>query len=325
MLGAMARSLRVDFPGAWHHVMNRGARRAPIFKSDAHCHLFLEAIAFASARAGLEVHAYSLMPNHFHLLVRSPAGTLSRAMKALVALYTQRVNALNGWDGPVFRGRFKSRLVQDDSYLRHLVAYIHLNPVRAHLVARPDEPCWTSHRAHVGLEPRPEWLHTEGMSAWFGSAAKMADTVRALQIGRASWPEDVDLDADLPLPAPPADLRVPPGPALPRDPEPRGKGRAEELLARVALVTGQDLEALRSVSRGRGANAARRFAVEVLLDQTPLSHREVAELLGTEVRAIANMVHRRKLGPSPTLATWREAWANDVRHPIPETRRPRRK
>jgi REP element-mobilizing transposase RayT len=311
----MARTIRLDFPGAWHHVMNRGARRVPVFQSDAHCGLFLEVIA----SAGLEVHAYALLPDHFHLLVRSPWGNLSRAMKAALALFTQRVNALNGWEGPVFRGRFKSRLVQDDSYLRFLVAHIHLDPVRAQRVARPDEASWTSHRAHLGLEPRPAWLHVEGVAAWFGSPAKMADAVRALHLGKASWPDGLDLDADLPLPAPALD-KIPP-----RTAEPRVPVRVDGLLERVATVTGQDLDALKTVRRGRGANAARRFAVEVLLDEAHLSHREIAGLLGTGVRAIANLVQRRKLGSSATLATWREAWANDVRHAIPEARRSRRR
>ena len=111
--------------------MHRGARRAPIFVRDADCVLLLDTLGDVVDRFGLEVHAYSLMPNHYHLLVCTPAGNLSRAMRHLNGVYTQRLNRLHDWDGPVFRGRFKSQLVTEEAYRRELVAYIHLNPVRA--------------------------------------------------------------------------------------------------------------------------------------------------------------------------------------------------
>jgi len=105
-----ARRKRVDYPGAWHHVMNRGARRAPIFAEESDCGELLRAVGETVARFGVEVHAYALMPNHYHLLVRSMVGNLSRAMRHLNGVYTQRINSAHGWDGPVFRGRFHSKV-----------------------------------------------------------------------------------------------------------------------------------------------------------------------------------------------------------------------
>src|SRR4051812_49416104 len=102
----MARPLRTDAPGCWHHVMHRGARHASVFRDDEDRLLFLNAVDEAVEHHGLEVHAYALMPNHFHLLVRSPLGNLSKAMKHVIATYTLRANRRHRWDGPIFRGRF---------------------------------------------------------------------------------------------------------------------------------------------------------------------------------------------------------------------------
>ena len=104
--------------------MNRGARRGPIFERNEHCLLFLDVLASVVSEFGWEVHAWSLMPNHYHLLVRSVHGNLSECMKWLGARYTRRLNDAEGWDGPTFRGRFRSELVGDEKYLRYLVAYI---------------------------------------------------------------------------------------------------------------------------------------------------------------------------------------------------------
>lgn len=186
----MPRAPRVDFPGARHHVMNRASRRENIFLDPYACELFLSLLAELPERFRVRVLAYAIMPNHYHLLVECPEGNLSRAMKFLGAEFTQRLNRRNGWDGPIFRGRFKSRLVTTDAYLAHLFAYIHLNPVNAGLVNTADEASLTSHRALVGLETPPPWLDVSGLTGSFENIAAYLCYLHKVQVGDVEIPPD---------------------------------------------------------------------------------------------------------------------------------------
>ncbi|MEE8411098.1 MAG: transposase [Acidobacteriota bacterium] len=154
------RPLRIEFDGAWYHVMNRGAGRRLVFWSAAHRAMFLQLLGEISTIYGIEVHAYCLMENHYHLLLRTPNAGLGRAMRHLDGVYTQRFNRQVGTDGALFRGRYKSVLVGEDSHLCCVSRYIHLNPLEAKLVARPEEYRASSYRAYLGLESVPAWLLT---------------------------------------------------------------------------------------------------------------------------------------------------------------------
>ena len=116
----MARPLRIEYPGAWYHVMNRGAGRKKIFNATPHYELFLTLLEEVSERFGAEIHAYCLMGNHYHLLLHTPEGNLQRSMRHLNGVYTQRYNRMRGTDGPLFRGRYKAIVVDADHYLLHL-------------------------------------------------------------------------------------------------------------------------------------------------------------------------------------------------------------
>lgn len=170
----MPRSLRIEYPGAWYHVMNRGLGRRSIFASNKDRETFLKLLGDISETFRIEVHAYSLMNNHYHLLIQTPEGKLSRAMRHLNGVYTQIYNKRNQTDGPLFRGRYKSLLVDSDEYLLELVRYIHLNPVEAKLCAHPQEHVWTSHLAYLNAAKRPEWLKTEEVLSRFSLEEKKA-------------------------------------------------------------------------------------------------------------------------------------------------------
>lgn len=165
----MARPLRIQFPGAWYHVMNRGARRALIYPDDRFRHTFLALLGDVHERYGLEFHAWCLMNNHYHLLVRTPEANLGRAMRHLDGVYAQRHNRLKNTDGPLFRGRYKAILVDSDAYLAQLSRYIHRNPVEAKLAEHSETWRWSSYNAYLGHAKTPSWLYTNDILALFGT------------------------------------------------------------------------------------------------------------------------------------------------------------
>lgn len=302
----MVRPPRTDFEGAWHHVMNRGARKAPIFNADEHCGLFLQILGTLPPRFGVEVHAYSLMPNHFHLLVHSVRGELSRAMRHLGGYYTQEINRLHGWDGPIFRGRFRSQLVHGTVHLLTVAAYIHLNPIRAGLVKRLDQHCWTSHRAYLGLDLPPGWLCREVVLAEAGGAAAFDELVYSYRVNRRPWPESIDrlsggLNRSATMPDP---LRpIPPisdqgaPPLLP----------SADVLKSVCASTGASASDLRRADYGRGKNRARRFAAWALWRSSGLTHREIGQQLGMSAGQVAKVISSIRARPAD-VSEWMDAW-----------------
>ena len=140
----MARPLRIDLPGNWHHVMNRGTARREVFVQDEDRHDFLELMVQCRLRWSVRTHAYVLMGNHYHLFLEDEHGFLSRSMRHLDGAYTQRFNRRHHRDGSLFRGRFASKLVQHERYGQVLVDYIHNNPVRAGLILEAEDYPWSS-------------------------------------------------------------------------------------------------------------------------------------------------------------------------------------
>jgi len=157
----MSRPLRIQYPGAVYHIMNRGRVRQPTFVDDADNLAFLDTLAEAHRLWGIEVFAYSLMGNHYHLCLRTPKGNLSRVMRHVDGIYTQRFNRRHRRDGTLFRGRYKAILIDADDYLAAVVRYIHLNAVEAGLAKMPEEYRWASHRYYLQAKGVPEWLDTE--------------------------------------------------------------------------------------------------------------------------------------------------------------------
>jgi putative transposase len=157
----MSRPLRIEYPGAWYHVMNRGRRREDIFLSQADYESFLEILRETSAWWNIKIAAYCLMPNHYHLLVTTPDGNISRCMRHVNGVYTQRFNRSHGEDGQVFRGRYKAVLIEADSHLLEVMRYIHRNPIRAKPAETLYDYPWNSHRGYVSSSREWEWLEKD--------------------------------------------------------------------------------------------------------------------------------------------------------------------
>ncbi len=157
----MPRPLRIEYPGAWYHVMNRGAGRKKIYQQQDHFICFLEILGEAFNKFKSEIHAYCLMDNHYHLLIHTPLGNLSRVMRHIDGVYTQRYNRMHKGDGPLFRGRYKAILVQKDNYLLQLSRYIHLNPIEAKILLRPEDYLWSSCNFYFNNSTPFSWLKTD--------------------------------------------------------------------------------------------------------------------------------------------------------------------
>lgn len=163
-LGFMARSVRIEYPGAVYHVLCRGDRREAIFLSAADREMFLETLGEMCERTGNLLHSYVLMSNHYHLLIETPEPNLVAGMKWFQGTYTQRFNRRHQLCGHLFQGRYKAIPIEGErpEYFHLASQYIHLNPARARLLdaSKPDlrEYAWSSFPLFVGRWSLPKWL-----------------------------------------------------------------------------------------------------------------------------------------------------------------------
>ncbi len=164
----MARPLRIEYDGALYHVTSRGNERKPIFRDNTDRGLFLNTLAQVTQRFHWLCHAYCLMDNHYHLVVETPDGNLSKGMRQLNGIYSQAFNRRHHRVGHLFQGRFKGILVQKDSHFPEVCRYVVLNPVRAKVIKRPREWTWSSYRATAGQSPKPPWLTVDEILSHFG-------------------------------------------------------------------------------------------------------------------------------------------------------------
>jgi len=167
----VARPLRIEYPGAFYHVTSRGNEQKDVFKSRRDREQFLTYLKSSTERYGAVIHAYCLMSNHYHLLLETPEGNLSQIMRHINGAYTTYFNVKRKRAGHLFQGRFKAILIEADEYAAELARYIHLNPVKVGIVARPEEYEWSSYRYYIGQTEAPAWLRTSFVLAYFGGAA----------------------------------------------------------------------------------------------------------------------------------------------------------
>jgi len=271
----MPRRRHSDFPLARHHVMNRGARKQPIFLDDRCYARFLWGVAQLPSRFGVEIHGYSLMPNHFHLQALSRRGHLSQAMACLQWGYAMYLNRRFGWDGPVFKGRYRNRLVSHELHWTYLLAYLHLNPVRARLVMDINQSRWTSHGAYSGLDVPPDWLSTSDLMSYFGCAGGYREYLLAVRTKRISAEEGF---TELVFQSVPPDDKA--------TESAKCSSRLGGVSAAVAIAAssmGMPVADLVRSQRGRVGNPGRLVAGWWLVDRCGFPQLEVAHALGFKV------------------------------------------
>jgi len=298
----MPRLKREDYPGAWHHVMNRCRNRERIYKHEDDVIEFFEVLGDTAEKFEIEVHAFSLMPNHYHLLVRSKHGNISEAMKYFGSLYTLRFNQMNRKDGALFRGRFKSQLVLHEPHLIYLLAYIHLNPLKANLVTKLDsEYALTSHRHYMGLEDNLEWLKTDFFLRQYKSGSELRSLVLGLHSKKVDWPNGMSSK----------DGWIPKQKNLVEEKKAKKAKhkvvKLKEILDNICLVTGANRKRLNQPVRGRGGNPERRFAVFALRETTLMTQSEIGKILKITPAHAAKVLSRMGKEEGP-IEEWMDKW-----------------
>lgn len=201
----MGRPLRIDQPGTVHFLTNRGTAQTMLFRADSNRRMFLSLLGELEDRFAVEMHAYVLMGNHYHLIVRSIEGRLSEAMHYLDGGYARWFNAVHKRQGAFFQGRFDARHIEDPAGLERAGVYLHLNPLRAALVSQPGDHRWSSLGSYLrGRAPMP-WLHLELLlagrtgQAYAEAVAAPLEVVNGLELddgddGHAWWADIAEVN-----------------------------------------------------------------------------------------------------------------------------------
>jgi len=163
----MTRPVRIEFEGGLYHVTSRGDRQEPIYEDDEDRERFLTIFGDVIETYHWICHGYCLMSNHYHLIIETPDGNLSKGMRQLNGVYTQASNRRHQRVGHLFQGRYKGVLVDGDTHLLELTRYVVLNPVRASMVSNPGDWLWSSYLAMTGQSKPPDWLAVDGLLAQF--------------------------------------------------------------------------------------------------------------------------------------------------------------
>ncbi len=193
----MARPLRIEYPGAIYHVMSRGNQRRAIFDDDGDYQRLLQGLEQSVGRFGWELLSFALMPNHFHLLLRTPRPTLSRGMQYLVSGYANWYAKRHRRPGHLMQGRFKAALIEDETYFWSVRRYVHLNPVigkRPLVVTHPADWPWSSYPEYARKRARVQWVAYKPINqAWRGEMGGNNPErayCRFVEQGLTSKPED---------------------------------------------------------------------------------------------------------------------------------------
>ena len=172
----MGRPLRIEYPGALYHITSRGNERKDIFIDDKDRIRFLEILSDYHDRYGTLHHSYVLMDNHYHLILETPKGNLLKVMHGINSRYTGYINRRYKRSGHLFQGRYKAIIVDKDAYLLPLSRYLHLNPVRAKIVDKPELYRWSSYPGYIGKGGRYNWVEYSWILSQFGE-----DKARAMK------------------------------------------------------------------------------------------------------------------------------------------------
>jgi len=297
----LARPWRIEYEGAYYHILSRGNEGRHIFYGDEDKRLFLDTVGEMSDQFDIDVFAYVLMSNHYHLLFRTNLANLSRAMQWLGLSYTRRFNNRHGRSGHLFQGRFKSILVENEPYAVELSCYIHRNPLRAGMVKRLMDYKWSSYPAYAYRRKSPEWLKTDMLLSTFSGPdprKKYREKVQSyaaeekniwedfrhgLILGTAEFVERIKSRY----------VSVKPDREVPQQKGMVGMIDADKYLIMACTVLGRDLDRFREMGRLYGDEREDRdLLMYNLWEKRIFTNEEIGELFGVSYSAVSHIVKR---------------------------------
>jgi REP element-mobilizing transposase RayT len=279
--------------------MNRGGRRRFIFNTDDQRTYFLGLLGEVHTRYRAEIHAYCLMGNHYHLLIRTPEANLQRVMRHVNGLYTQYFNRTEHKDGALFRGRYQAILVDADSHWLALSRYIHRNPLEARITRRLQDYRWSSYRAYVGLTPPFQWLYTRYILNAIGRRNQHA-RYKAYMQGDSDDALEAFYQRSKIAPLLGNDrfkakvlARIPPHPDVPARRQAQRRPSLNTMTAVVARYYGVPRTQLFTPTRGKGVKTpARSLAMHVCQDTGGMTLATIADEFGLSSYASAGATIR---------------------------------
>ncbi|MCX5895503.1 MAG: transposase [Proteobacteria bacterium] len=292
----MTRQWRIEYPGALYHVLSRGNEQRSIVLDDEDRRQFLSLVGKMCERFSMEVFAYVLMDNHYHLLLRTQQANLSKGMQWLGVTYTRQFNLKYKRSGHLFQGRFKCFLIENDAYLMQLSYYVHRNPVRAGIVKRLADYRWSSYATYAYGKDKPEWLKDEVILSQLGGRNKRAAYRKAVQQyaqeERRIW-EDVRHGLfmgtdDFIKRIKAKHLTKEPHPEIPQQRRRKKEGELREVVRSATRVLGCEEHEL--TGRGRTKNKTllhRDLIIYFLWDMGIFTNSEIGELFGLSYSAVS--------------------------------------
>ena len=295
----MSRPWRIEFEGALYHVLSRGNEGRDIFLDDEDFNIFIDLLGEMSSRFEVDIFAYVLMNNHYHILIRTNRPNLSKAMQWTGVTYTRRFHNRHIRSGHLFQGRFKSLIVQNDAYLVQLSCYIHRNPLRAGSVKRLIDYKWSSYPVYAYGRRPPGWLKTQTILSQFGTGDQhqeyrtkvqrylgeerslFEDLRYGLFVGTAKFADKLrsQFPEETPHPEIPQQIN------LSRDHE------LEKLTNKLLKVLGCNLKMFRESLRISQTDKTARDVMLFILWQTGrFSNREIAKVFGLSYSSVSRRV-----------------------------------
>lgn len=297
----MARPLRIAYDGAFYHITSRGNERNPIYRDEGDYGRFLEILSELPRRYGVIIHGYVLMGNHYHLLIETPKGNITKVMHYLNTTYTGYFNKKYRRVGHLFQGRYKGFLIEKERYLLSVSRYVHLNPVRARVIQRPEEYKWSSYREYIGKAEKKGWLTCDWILGQYSR-----EEVKARRLYKTFTDEGLTLKEN-PFSALKAGLilgnedfmekirkkiKIEKHREIPESRRLTKGIKYEDVLAAVARILKVSEQGIKEA--GKRDNIARKISLYLLRGLTDKSNEEIARYFGIGYTAVSQAVSRLK-------------------------------